>query len=357
MFAPRLLTAPSTSLPSTRPGVSRALTTAARQQRCLSPVPRGRRPSRVAVPAKYINYRHCRPLQPRVPASLSSILSVRHRSTTSSTTPADEAIPAAPVFASPSSTTPLPLPKTPPRSSRLKDSLVTTSLVLVFFTAGLIMSAAPAVDTVNGIVSPPTDAETLTMFQPATPETLQINEHITTHPLAARLRAEPGVAESRPHLKIPDAMRPHNLTGGVLLGAGKIEVPPLSLAHPNEELPRLTQIAYLGPSLCGHPGIVHGGLLATLLDEGLARACFPALPNKVGVTASLKIDYRAPCPAGSYVVLKAETTKVEGRKAWVKGWIEQLTEDGEAGTKLVEAEALFIEPKGAASMARIYSGA
>jgi hypothetical protein len=219
------------------------------------------------------------------------------------------------------------------------------------------MSAAPAADAVNGILAPPTDAETLTLFQPTSPATAEINEHILTHPLAARLRAEQGVIESRPHLKIPEAMRPHNLTGGVLLGPGKIEVPPLSLAHQNEELPRLTQISYLGPDLCGHPTIVHGGLLATLLDEGLARACFPALPNKVGVTASLKIDYRAPCPAGSYVVLKAETTKVEGRKAWVKGWIEQLTEDGEPGVKYCEAEALFIEPKGAASMARIYSGA
>jgi acyl-coenzyme A thioesterase PaaI-like protein len=218
------------------------------------------------------------------------------------------------------------------------------------------MSAAPAADTVNGVLHPPTDLETLTMFQPTSPETAAINEHITTHPLAVRLRAEAGVIESRPHLKIPESMRPHNLTGGVLLGPGKIEVPPLSLAHSSEELPRLVQIAYLGESLCGHPTIVHGGLLATLLDEGLARACFPALPNKVGVTASLKIDYRAPCPAGSYVVLKAETTKVEGRKAWVKGWIEQLTEDGEPGVKYCEAEALFIEPKGAASMARIYSG-
>lgn len=219
------------------------------------------------------------------------------------------------------------------------------------------MSAAPAADTVNGVLNPPTDLETLTMFQPTSPETAAINEHITTHPLAVRLRAEQGVVESRPHLKIPEAMRPHNLTGGVLLGPGKIEVPPLSLAHSSEELPRLVQISFLGESLCGHPTIVHGGLLATLLDEGLARACFPALPNKIGVTASLKIDYRAPCPAGSYVVLKAETTKVEGRKAWVKGWIEQLTEDGEPGVKYCEAEALFIEPKGAASMARVYNSA
>lgn len=136
------------------------------------------------------------------------------------------------------------------------------------------------------------------------------------------------------------------------MGDGKIEVPPLNFNEKHAELPTLVQIMHLGPSLCGHPGIVHGGLLATMLDEGLARACFPALPNKVGVTASLKIDYRVPCPANSYVVLKAYTTKVEGRKAWVHGWIESLGENDSEGTKLVEAEALFIEPKGAKNLAR-----
>lgn len=218
------------------------------------------------------------------------------------------------------------------------------------------MSAAPAAETVNGYVNPPADEETLNLFTPLTPTAEAINEHILTHPLAVKLRAQENVVESRPHMKIPPAMRPHNLTGGTLLGEGKIEVPPLNFSSRGEELPTLTQITYLGSALCGHPGIIHGGLLATLLDEGLARACFPALPNKVGVTASLKIDYRVPCPAESYVVLKAETTKVEGRKAWVKGWIELLREDGEGeGTRLVEAEALFVEPRGAKGMARVYS--
>jgi acyl-coenzyme A thioesterase PaaI-like protein len=30
-------------------------------------------------------------------------------------------------------------------------------------------------------------------------------------------------------------------------------------------------IVHVGRGLCGHDGIVHGGLLATLLDEGLGR--------------------------------------------------------------------------------------
>ncbi|KAK4923534.1 hypothetical protein LTR49_009247 [Elasticomyces elasticus] len=189
------------------------------------------------------------------------------------------------------------------------------------------MAAAPAAETLNGFVNPPTDAETLTLYEPSTASAIEVNDHIINHPLAVKLRREKAMTESRPHLKIPVAMRPHNLTGGTLLGEGKIEVPPLTFQDTASELPELVQLS----------------------------ACFPALPNKVGVTASLKIDYRVPCPAGSYIVLKAQTTKVEGRKAWVKGWIELLGDDEGEGTKLVEAEALFIEPKGAKHMARVYS--
>lgn len=217
------------------------------------------------------------------------------------------------------------------------------------------MATAPVVHTINDFANPPSDEETLTLFEPSGPNSAEINQHIINHPLAKRLRTEDGWSESRPHMKIPPAMRPHNLTGGTLLGENKIEVPPLTFSEKEAELPKMVQLSYLGMGLCGHPGIVHGGLLATMLDEGLARCCFHALPNKVGVTASLKVDYRVPCPGNSYVVLKAETIKVEGRKAWVKGWIELLGEEDGKGTKLVEAEALFIEPKGAKNMARVYS--
>lgn len=110
----------------------------------------------------------------------------------------------------------------------------------------------------------------------------------------------------------------------------------------------MVSIFHLGSNVSGHPGIVHGGLLATLLDEGLARCCFPALPNGVGVTANLNIDYRRPAMTDTFAVLRAETVRVEGRKAWVEGRIETLPEDGKEPEVLVEAKALFIEPRQAA---------
>lgn len=192
----------------------------------------------------------------------------------------------------------------------------------------------------------PTDEETLDLFTPEDETASKINEFINTHPLSLSLRENEDFTEARPHLKIPAELRGRNLTGGTLAGSDKIVVPPFTFSEKGGK--SFVSIFYLGAAMCGHPGIVHGGLLATLLDEGMARCCFPALPNGIGVTANLNIDYRRPAPADGYAVLRAETVKVEGRKAWVEGRIETLPEEGKEPVVLVEAKALFVEPKHAA---------
>ncbi|KAH8592439.1 Adenylylsulfate kinase-domain-containing protein [Bisporella sp. PMI_857] len=195
----------------------------------------------------------------------------------------------------------------------------------------------------NEILNPPTDEETLILYKPEDDIASEIEDHIKNHPVAVELRSKSEFRESRPHLKMPASYRAQNLTGGTLMGPGRIVVPPYTW---NEEGGKsLVSISYLGADLCGHPGIIHGGLLATILDEGLAGCCFPALPNKVGVTATLNINYRAPAMAGSFIVLRATTTKVEGRKAWVEGRIETLVGEGETPVILADASALFIEPR------------
>lgn len=190
------------------------------------------------------------------------------------------------------------------------------------------------------------DLESLSAFHPPDEQSREIDEFLRDHAIAVALREDPAFTESRPHLKIPQKFRQRNLTAGTLAGPNKIVVPPLIFSEEGGK--SLVSLFYLGSDVSGHPGIVHGGLLATILDEGLARCCFPALPNKLGVTANLNIDYRRPAMAESYAVLRATTTKVEGRKAWVEGWIETLPKNGEEPVVLVEAKALFIEPKEAA---------
>ncbi|KAF7551709.1 hypothetical protein G7046_g7641 [Stylonectria norvegica] len=191
------------------------------------------------------------------------------------------------------------------------------------------------------------DEVSLSLFTPGHDEAHMAEKTINAHPLVAELRANPLLKESRPHMKMPGSYRRRSLTGGALLGPGKLVVPPYAWIEDGGR--SLVSVTYVGDDLCGHPGIVHGGCLATMLDEGLARCCFGALPHNIAVTANLNVDYRKPTPAGSFLVLRARTVKVEGRKAWVKGHIELLTEPGEEPTIMAEATGLFVSPKFAAT--------
>jgi len=213
---------------------------------------------------------------------------------------------------------------------------------------------APAAAALDSILHPLSDADSLAVFTPEDDDSATIESHITSHPLAASLRSHPDFTESRPHMKLPPAWRAHNLTAGTLLGPGRVTVPPLAFAEKGGK--SYVQIFHVGSDLCGHVGIVHGGFLATVLDEGLARCCFAALPHGVGLTAKLEINYKAPAYAEQVLVLRATTTKVEGRKAWVEGHIETLPKgEGEEPTVLATASALYISPRGAEKMAKVYS--
>ncbi|KAE8371917.1 HotDog domain-containing protein [Aspergillus bertholletiae] len=95
----------------------------------------------------------------------------------------------------------------------------------------------------------------------------------------------------------------------------------------------------VGYGISGRDGIAHGGFLATLMDEvtgGLIGAL--ALDHGHGMrTASLNISYHKPLFARGYIIARAEVTKVERRKVWVKADIRDA--DGNICTT---AEALFV---------------
>ena len=189
-----------------------------------------------------------------------------------------------------------------------------------------------------------TDAESVQAFKAEHQQQIEIEEYINSHPYIKSLRSNPNLTEARPHLKFSDTVRATSLTAGVLTGPGKVVVPPIVFYEDGGK--SLIMVAYLGEFICGFPGFIHGGLLATLLDEALGTCTFPALPNKLGMTASLTLNYRAPTKAGQYIVVKAKVTKSEGRKAWAEGHIETLPKkEEEEPVKLVEATGLFVEPK------------
>ncbi|KAF7290231.1 4HBT domain-containing protein [Mycena indigotica] len=185
--------------------------------------------------------------------------------------------------------------------------------------------------------APPADA--------SSPESLaytaSLEEQLQALPFLAEHRTRPDASEwyeGRPHKNLPEAVRVNSLTSGALRGPGKLALIPLVRARRDEQ--EALAFVHLGRGLCGHDGIIHGGLLATLLDEALFRTAAAHLPSKAGVTAKLTLNYRAPTRADQFVVLRTSLVSQSGRKAFVKGTVEALD-----GTVLVEAEALFIEPR------------
>lgn len=152
---------------------------------------------------------------------------------------------------------------------------------------------------------------------------------------------------TRPYLKYSREKAQHNLTAGSLRGPGMVAIPPLVFTKTGTGAAQLggtegdsTIALHLGRSVCGHDGIVHGGMLATVCDEALARTAMYNLPGKIGVTARLEIDYRKPTMADQFIILQTELIEQKGRKAVVKG-----TARDAQGQLLLECRAIFVEPK------------
>ena len=131
-------------------------------------------------------------------------------------------------------------------------------------------------------------------------------------------------------------------------------------------------IAHLGNNVCGHPGVVHGGLTAALMDDTLGGLVYvlkhtqqaegngvdsegdglpaPTVPPALTVppgpafTVQLDVSYRTPVPAGATVCVSAELTRVDGRKAWVAARLGSCAAEG-SGVIYATASALFVVPK------------
>ncbi|RAL17333.1 PaaI family thioesterase, partial [Aspergillus homomorphus CBS 101889] len=210
---------------------------------------------------------------------------------------------------------------------------------------------------------------------------------LETHPLTQRLRASKTYTETRPHLSMHQTHRANHFVAGTLSGANKVTVPPYVFTRmkcgssPTSQFSSQTttqttgasqtqgqaetiSLFHLGSTLNGHPGYVHGGLLTVMFDETFARCVAGSFGSGVGMTANLSVDFRAPARPDSVYVLRAETVRVEGRKAWVQGSLRVLSPsqkkegqgemEEEEGTLVAEARALFVEPKFAQSMVPLY---
>ncbi len=86
----------------------------------------------------------------------------------------------------------------------------------------------------------------------------------------------------------------------------------------------------------GHPGYLHGGIIATLLDEIMSKSV--RARGFTSMTRHMEVDYRLPVPSCAPLCLEGRVVRSEGRKHWTEAKIV----DAE-GSALARGKGLFID--------------
>ena len=108
-----------------------------------------------------------------------------------------------------------------------------------------------------------------------------------------------------------------------------------------ETEPGKVEVDYTVPEhFQGYDGIVHGGIVATLVDEVLGRVHMGSDPEqpRFMYTAKMSITYRKPVPTGKPIKIVGQAQKSRRRTATSTARIY-----GPDGNTLVEAEALLVD--------------
>jgi uncharacterized protein (TIGR00369 family) len=66
----------------------------------------------------------------------------------------------------------------------------------------------------------------------------------------------------------------------------------------------------------GHPGYLHGGMIATLLDEAMSKAVRTL--GQAAMTRKIEIDYRRPVPSGAPIRIEGRIARSEQSKHWAE---------------------------------------
>lgn len=96
-----------------------------------------------------------------------------------------------------------------------------------------------------------------------------------------------------------------------------------------------------GTGLNAHPNLLHGGVIATILDSAMGNVVHQQIrPKGSTFTVQLNITYKKPVSTPGSVLVRSSVIKVEGRKIWVRGAVE-----GGSGEVHATAEGMWLIAK------------
>jgi acyl-coenzyme A thioesterase PaaI-like protein len=182
-------------------------------------------------------------------------------------------------------------------------------------------------------------------------------------PWIATLIAAPDIVVGIPGCRYPKASTEDTLLAESLKTPVSLSTYLYFYAPPppsSDAIPLVSTVLTLGSGMNGHSHILHGGMVATLLDEGMGiytstneRRTYLAQNGvaKLGMgqtpkfTAELKVTYLKPVRTPTTVVVAVRSVRKEGRKEWMVAEMRQ-EQDGEV-VLCARGEGLFVEARGA----------
>jgi len=119
-------------------------------------------------------------------------------------------------------------------------------------------------------------------------------------------------------------------------GCGPANPVGLHLHHLVAEDASVVCLATIPDTYEGPKGYLHGGIIATLLDETMSKAV--RARGFTAMTRHMEVDYLRPVPSGSAIRIEGRVTHNEGRKHWAQARI--LNSEG---AELAASKGLFID--------------
>lgn len=163
-------------------------------------------------------------------------------------------------------------------------------------------------------------------------------------PAADRAGARPATApppDAQPPVRHPEAPAPGTSLGSHYehcFGCGPQQAHGLQLETRAGEGVEVTAEFTVKPVHQGGPGLAHGGVLVSAMDEALGALSW--LLHTPAVTGRLETDFVRPVPVDTVLHIHARVTGVHGRKIYstAEGRI-----GGPGGPVAIRAQALFVQ--------------
>jgi acyl-coenzyme A thioesterase PaaI-like protein len=223
-------------------------------------------------------------------ATPSSAVSQHGTTSTSPTTPTSSQIPPQAI------TTPSPVPNSPPPPPPPRKSIFRVSNILLslfFTTAGLGLYGI-----LTGLNPPKQGSDLDLIFSEMTEREFKSLE------IVQRLRADPAWEEHIAYSNLLGEAKATHMTAGSLRGAPGLG---RQLVFRNKLENRVVTIVQFGWSTAGWPTTVHGGLIATIIQENLLRVAGLWLNTQNPVVQNFNIDYVKPTKTGKTYIIEAMT--------------------------------------------------